>query len=132
VEHRDEPRHGYDDELQRDDHLMSPFQSMSNTERARYYEARAGEYYRAGMQNQGDRALGMANFYWVYADKPQMQRAYPGTSIVAVRGRTRSYAATAENPIDPNTKILLIGGAMVAGAVGIALVFLANKAKAAS
>jgi hypothetical protein len=47
----------------------------------------------------------------------------------AVRAaHTLAITPARANPIDPNTKILLIGGAMVAGAVGIALIFLANKA----
>jgi hypothetical protein len=88
---------------------------MSNTERARYYEARASAYYRAGMLNQGDRALGMANSYWIAADKPQMLRAYPGTNRIAVRGRTRSYAT---NPIDPAAQLMLItGGVLVVAAI---------------
>jgi len=78
--------------------------TRAHTERARYYEARAGEYYRAGMQNQGDRALGMANFYWVAADKPAMRRAYPGTSFIAMRGRTRSQVSSKENPISSTSE----------------------------
>lgn len=56
--------------------------------------------------------------------------SYP-EAVRAAHALTGAQKAVVENPMDANNRILLTGGLLVAGAVGIALLFLSKKAAAA-